>query len=71
MERHTKQEIKERILKVLEEHGQLATYLLKAYSQVGYDKIFNECLEELLSESKIEKVEVNKGTYWRKENDRN
>lgn len=61
----TKQEIKDRILQVLEDHGQLATYLLKAYAQAGYDKMFNECLNELLSESKIEKLEVNKGTYWK------
>jgi predicted HTH transcriptional regulator len=58
-------EIKERILKALKENGQLATYKLKVFAKVGYDKDLKNALEELVKENKIEKIEVNKGTYWK------
>jgi hypothetical protein len=58
-------ELKERILKALKENGQLATYKLRVLAKAGYPKELNQCLEELIKENKIEKIEVNKGTYWK------
>ena len=45
-------ELKERILKVLKENGQLATYQIRALAKVGYKKVLDSTLEELLKENK-------------------
>ena len=57
-------ELRQRILKTLKEKGILATYQLRILADAGYSKTFNEELDKLVKEGKVEKIVVNKGTYW-------